>query len=120
MKHFILLSILFVNCYVLDVFELSLPESIKGKEARQIITTAALTGTAIASGIEGRVSTDSLLSFFAADLANIKDDLYYDKKDVDQCAADAQFINLVTIKIGGFNCNLTPHKILIDWPVPLF
>lgn len=123
MKKFFL-SVVFVfispNCIILDNLNLSLPESVTGKEAKNIIVTAALTGAVISNAIDGRVSPDSLLSFMADKLAGIKENAYYDKIDVEQCAADAQLINIITIRIGGFNCNLKEHKTFTNWPVRIF
>jgi small lipoprotein (TIGR04452 family) len=108
------------NCIVLDKLNLSVPESVTGKEAKDIILTAAVTGAYISTAIEGRVSLDALLSFISHKLAGVKEDAYYDKFDVDQCAADAQLINVVTIRIGGFTCNLKEHKTFTNWPVRIF
>lgn len=110
----------FYQCIILDKLNLSLPESVTGKEAKSIIVTSAITGAAISSGIEGRISLDALLSFIADKLAGIKEDAYYDRFEVDQCAAEAQLINVVTLRVGGFQCNLKAHKTFTNWPVPIF
>jgi small lipoprotein (TIGR04452 family) len=112
--------VIITNCIVLDKLDLSVPESITGKEAKDIIVTAAITGAYISTSIEGRVTLDALLSFISNKLAGVKENAYYDKFDVDQCAADAQLINVITIRIGGFNCNLKEHKTFTNWPVPIF
>ncbi len=122
MKKFLFLGILcFNNCILLNMLDLTLPDSINGKEAKNLIFTAALTGTAIAAGIDRGIGRDAVLTFLSDKLAGVNESAYYDKKDVDQCAADAQLINVLTIKIGGFNCNLKEkeHKFLINWPVPI-
>ena len=121
MKKFFLLALIFNQCIILDKLDLTLPESVNGKEAKNIIFTAALTGTIIAGSIDRGYGRDALLTFVSDKLAGVNESAYYDKKDVEQCAADAQLINLLTIKIGGFNCNLREkeHKFLINWPVPI-
>ncbi len=120
----ILVSLIFVlaisNCIVLDKLSLSVPESVTGKEAKDIIVTAAVTGAYISTAIEGRVPLDALLSFVSDKLAGVKETAYYDKFEVDQCAADAQLINVVTIRVGGFTCNLKEHKTFTNWPVQIF
>ncbi len=100
---------------------MTLPESINGKEAKTIINTAAITGATIAAGIDGRINADIILPFLSEKLAGIKESAFYDKIDVEKCAAEAQLINLLTIKVGGFNCKMKEkeHKLLINWPVKL-
>lgn len=122
LKKFFLFFILFFNqCILFDVLDLSVPESVNGKEAKNMIFTAALTGTVIAGNIDRSFGRDALFTFLSDRLAGVNDSAYYDKKDVEQCAADAQLINLLTIKIGGITCNLKEkeHKFLINWPVPI-
>jgi small lipoprotein (TIGR04452 family) len=96
--------VIITNCIVLDKLDLSVPESVTGKEAKDIIVTAAITGAYISTSIEGRVTLDALLSFISNKLAGVKENAYYDKFDVDQCAADAQLINVITIRIGWNYC----------------
>lgn len=110
MRYIVYLLLFLSNCIVLDTLNLSVPESVSGKEAKDTIVTAAITGAAISSAIDGRVTMDSLLSFVSDKLAGVKENAYYDKYDVDECAAKAQLINVVTIRIGGFNCKLKEHK----------
>ncbi len=117
---FLVVTVIISNCIVLDKLNLSVPESVTGKEAKDIIVTAAVTGAYISTAIEGRVPLDALLSFISNKLAGVKENAYYDKFDVDQCAADAQLINVITIRIGGFNCKLKEHKIFTNWPVQIF
>lgn len=112
----LLISTLLLNaCLILDKAGLNLNEtSIKGSEAKDLILAKALAGAAV-----GGVSTDIALPFVANRLANIKDEKYYRKKDVESCAFQAMLINYITINVGGFNCQLREHKDIIDWPVPL-
>lgn len=112
--------LLLTNCIVLDTLNLSVPESVSGREAKDIIITAAVTGASISTAIDGKVTVDALLSFVSNKLAGVKENAYYDKYDVDECAAKAQLINVVTIRVGGFNCKLKEHKIFTNWPVPVF
>ncbi|MBK6604600.1 MAG: TIGR04452 family lipoprotein [Leptospiraceae bacterium] len=109
------------QCIVLDTLNLSVPESVTGKEAKSTILTAAITGAAISSSaIEGKVSIDALLSLISNKLAGVKENAFYDKYEVDQCAAEAQLINIITIRVGGFTCNLKEHKTFTNWPVRIF
>lgn len=103
----------------MDKLGLSWPESVSGKEAKDIIVTSALTGAAVGVKADGKITADVVIPFMAAKLANIKDDKYYNKKDVDNCAMEAQLINILTYKIGGFSCNVKEHKLIINFPVPL-
>jgi len=120
-KVFISIGLIFLsNCIVLDKLNLSLPESVSGREAKTIIVTAAISGAAISSAVEGQVTVDAALSLVANKLAGVKDDAYYDKIDVDQCAAEAQLINVVTVRVGGFQCNLQEHKKFTNWPIRIF
>ena len=108
------------QCIVLDTLNLSVPESVTGKEAKSTILTAAITGAAISSSIEGKIPLDALLSLISNKLARVKENAFYDKYEVDQCAAEAQLINIITIRIGGFTCNLKEHKTFTNWPVRIF
>jgi small lipoprotein (TIGR04452 family) len=117
---FFIIMLATANCILLDNLNLSVPESVTGKEAKDIIVTAAITGAYISTAIEGRVPIDALLSFVSDKLAGVKENAYYDKFEVDQCAADAQLINVITVRIGGFTCKLKEHKIFTNWPVRIF
>lgn len=121
-KNILFLFILLqTNCIFLNYLDLTLPESVNGKEAKEIIQAAAITGAGISVAIDGRVTSDLLLPFLSDKLAGIKESAFYDKFDVDKCAAEAQLINILTIKAGGFTCKMKEkeHKLLINWPIKL-
>lgn len=113
---FVILLFSLHTCIILDTLGTSLPpeQSLKGSEAKDIIITNAIIGASV-SGI----TNDIILAFMANKLAGIEDWAYYDKADVDKCAADALLINLITIDIGGYNCDLQKHKIIQNWPIPV-
>ncbi|MBK8396060.1 MAG: TIGR04452 family lipoprotein [Leptospiraceae bacterium] len=120
------LAVIFLvsNCVLLDSLGLNLlKETIKGSEAKNQILTSALVGAA-ASGSSATFASSQA----TYNTKNIKDNKFYDKKDVDDCAdkilvANALSNNTVNmqIAIGSYACNeIREHKMFIDWPIPLF
>ncbi|MCB1142544.1 MAG: TIGR04452 family lipoprotein [Leptospiraceae bacterium] len=117
MKKFILvLLFVFNHCVVFDSVGLTYPESVSGKEAKDMIITKALIGAVACV----ECSSGGLLGFFADRLAFIEEDAFYDKSDVETCAQDAMLINSLSADIGGFQCHLTKHKKFVNWPIQLF
>lgn len=111
LSYFIILTFL-SNCYLLDTLNITWPWNgvIKGSEAKdQIVTNAIIGGIA-----SGRNAPDRILAIVADQLANVNENRFYLKTDVDKCAREALIINAVTVNVGGFNCNLVPRKYIID------
>lgn len=96
------------NCILFDKIGFSYPDTVDGSEAKSIILTSAVIGSAAGGG-------PSILSILAPQLAKIEEDKYYTKSDVDDCANSALIINIVTIDLGGFTCNLDPRPTLIPY-----
>ncbi|PJZ68355.1 lipoprotein [Leptospira perolatii] len=99
---------LMANCILLDSVGLSVPETVSGKEAKNTILTSAVLGSA-AGGF-------SVLSILAPQFAQIEEDKYYNKKDVDECANEALLFNAITVDIGGLTCDLHPRPVIV-WPI---
>ncbi len=99
---------LMFNCVLFDSIGLSYPDTVDGSEAKSIILTSAVLGSAA-----GGAAT--ILAILAPQLAKVEDDKYYNKSDVDDCANSALIINLVTIDLGGFTCDLNPRPTLIPF-----
>ncbi|WP_024863959.1 TIGR04452 family lipoprotein [Leptospira licerasiae] len=95
------------NCVLFDAIGLSYPDTVDGTEAKSIILTSAVIGSAV-SGFE-------VLSILAPQLAKVEEDKYYNKSDVDDCANEALIINLLTVDLGGFTCDLQPRATIIPF-----
>lgn len=101
------------NCYMFDTINITYPWNgvVKGDEAKDQIFTSALIG---AVGEIDRRSSDDVIVLLSKQLTGIKDDRFYLKEDIDQCANDALILNLVTVDIGGYTCNARERKIILD------
>ncbi|PJZ51125.1 TIGR04452 family lipoprotein [Leptospira saintgironsiae] len=95
------------NCVLFDAIGLSYPDTVDGKEAKSIILTSAVIGSAV-GGFE-------VLSILAPQLAKVEEDKYYNKADVDDCANEALIINILTVDLGGFTCDLNPRPTIIPF-----
>ncbi|EQA44293.1 hypothetical protein LEP1GSC050_3052 [Leptospira broomii serovar Hurstbridge str. 5399] len=100
---------LFTNCYVIDKIGLTIPEKVKGDEAKNRIVTSAVIGASV------NPNSSSIIALVSYQLANVDESKYYNKTDVDDCANRALLINLSSLKIGGFDCNLVADKIIIPY-----
>lgn len=118
------LAVLFLvsNCVVLDNLGLNLVKgTVKGSEAKNQILTGALIGAA-ATG-SGTAMIGSLVTY---NTKGIKDAMFYDKNDVDDCAEQIILFNATANYTNGFPLGsilckeIREHKTFIDWPIPLF
>ncbi|TGK02896.1 TIGR04452 family lipoprotein [Leptospira langatensis] len=98
---------LMFNCVLFDKIGLSYPDTVSGTEAKNIILTSAVIGSA--------TTGFSVLSVLAPQLAKVENDKYYNKSDVDDCANNALIFNLLTVDLGGYSCNLEARPTLIPY-----
>jgi small lipoprotein (TIGR04452 family) len=122
---FSLVVLLFVsNCVVLDSLGLNLvKDTVKGSEAKNQILTSALMGAA-ASGSDLTFASSQA----TYNTKNLKDNKFYDKSDVDDCADRIAVANFASntaatmrIAVGSYICSpINEHKTFIDWPISLF
>ncbi len=109
------------NCVLIDNLGLNIATpTIKGSEAKSLILTRAVAGAA-ATG-SGIAIASSLVTY---NVKHLKDDKFYDKNDVDECAEKIFFYNYAStstgnIAIGQLLCSsIREHKTIIDWPIHL-
>ncbi len=121
MKKIILsiISILLLsNCYFLDSLGLNLDqEAVLGRDAKNKIMTYALIGAGPGGG-------DKVVQAFISRvfLTNkIRDDRFYNAKDVDECAQNALLINAISQPLGTAVCMIKSkeREFLIEWPVKI-
>ncbi len=110
------------NCVLIDSLGLNVVTgTMKGSEAKSLILTRAVAGAA-ASGS----STAIVSSLVTYNVKGLKDNKFYDKSDVDECADQIVFFNYANsstsnIATGQLLCKgIREHKMVIDWPVAIF
>ncbi|TGK11488.1 TIGR04452 family lipoprotein [Leptospira fletcheri] len=99
----------FANCYLIDKVGITIPEKVKGDEAKNRIVTSAVIGASVSP------NSSSIIALVSYQLANVDESKYYNKTDVDNCANRALLINLSELKIGGFDCNLEADKLIVPY-----
>ncbi len=104
--YFLLLFLPALNCVMMDRADIT-PDTISGREAKQLILERAIIGSAASGGISGN-------SILANRLANIQDDRYYKRSAVEKCAERAMLVNFLTSDFGGAHCYLNPHETVIQ------
>ena len=126
MKKIILsLVVLFLvsNCVLMNTLGLNfIKPTIKGSEAKNQILTSALIGAAL-SGSGGTFATAQA----TYNTKGIKDNKFYNQKDVDDCAervlganAGSAGASVLGVAIGSIVCDpIEEQKTFIDWPIPL-
>lgn len=122
MKKIILsiISILLLsNCYFLDSLGLNLDqEAILGRDAKNKILTYALIGAGPGGGT--KVVQTYISQVFLSN--QIRDDRFYNAKDVDKCANDALLINTLSSQpLGTVVCRIKSkeREFFIEWPVKI-
>lgn len=122
MKKLILsmISILLIsNCYFLDSLGLNLDqEAILGRDAKNKILTYALIGAGPGGG--NKVVQAFISQVFLSN--QIRDDRFYNAKDVNECADNALLINnLSATPLGTVVCRIKAkeREFLVEWPVKI-
>jgi len=109
------------QCIVLNPLGLTVNRE-KGSDAKDRITTAAITADLLYYTLFAVGPDISILSLIAGDLTNIDDGAYYLKADVDKCVGDIEnpILWIVLSPLTPiFSCDLKPADgLILGSPLP--